>query len=78
MNYIELTPTDNRKSFYGKAVYTQNENGSRTLYSYETRIMTIHADGTITAHWNGWSKTTGRHINAFCGLNKKEYEKLVA
>lgn len=36
----------------------------------------IDADGNIIRLWNGWSATTGRHISAFCGLNKKEYLEL--
>lgn len=26
--------------------------------------------------WTEWTATTGRHIRAFCGLNKKEFMKL--
>ena len=26
--------------------------------------------------WDGWSATTGRHIKAFCGLNKAAYMAL--
>lgn len=26
--------------------------------------------------WGGWSATTGRHIAAFCGMNKKEFTNL--
>lgn len=72
----ELTPVDGRKSFYGKAkVYRDNE-GNEVLYSYDTPIICRTAAGDLKKLWNGWSMTTGRHIKAFCGLNKKEYESL--
>lgn len=67
----ELMPAGGRKSFYGKAVVDGD-----TLYSYGTKIMTKNSDGTFTRHWNGWSATTGRHIKAFSGLDKKGYEAL--
>lgn len=72
---VELIPNDGRKSFYGKAYVEQNGKES-TLYSYNTRICTRKADGRIVKHWDGWTVTTGRHIAAFCGLNKKEFMAL--
>lgn len=66
----ELKPT-NRKSFYGKAVVIDNK-----LYSYGTLIMSRNEDGTYTRYWDGWSQTTGRHIAAFSGLNKKQFMDL--
>ena len=76
----ELTPIfelDGRKSFYGKAKIVIDDNGNETLYSYDTAIITRNADGTLVKHWHGWTATTGRHIKAFCGLNKAEYETLL-
>ena len=70
----ELHPK-NRKSFYGKAVVVENEDGE-TLYSYNTPIITIKTEGgkTIaTRLWDGYSATTGRHILEFCGLNKGQF-----
>lgn len=26
--------------------------------------------GSLVRLWGGWSNTTGKHIKAFCGLNK--------
>lgn len=76
MKIYELTPIDGRKSFYGKAKVIVDDNGAETLYSYDTKIITRNIDGTLTKHWNGYSATTQRHIKAFCGLNKAEYEAL--
>lgn len=73
MRKFELVPNDGRKSFYGKAVVEIDNEGSETLYSYGTRILTKRINGEMVKHWNGWSATTGRHIKAFCGLNKAQY-----
>lgn len=71
----ELQPTDGHKSFYGKAK-VETRNGYATLYCYGTAIATKRPDGTIKKVWNGWTATTGRHIAAFCGLNKKAWMAL--
>lgn len=76
MKIYELTPTDGRKSFYGKAVVQIEENGTETLLSYGTPIIKRFVSGEMVKLWDGWSATTGRHIKAFCGLNKAGYEKL--
>ena len=71
MKTYELTPVDNRKSFYGKT-YVEVENGTETLYSYHTPIVSVNGN-TIKPLWDGWSMTTGRHIDAFfsnLGLNR--------
>ena len=72
----ELKPNDGRKSFYGKAFVVESENGDRTLFSYNTKILTMNSSGEYTRFWGGWSATTGRHIKAFCGMNKAEYTAL--
>lgn len=72
-NVYELTPNDSHKSFYGKARVIVNNDGSETLISYTTPIVTRNTDGSLTRLWSGWSATTGRHIRAFCGLNKSEF-----
>ena len=69
MKYFELRPNDGHKSFYGKAIV---KNG--TLFSYGTPIMSIN--GVTVRHWDDWTKTTGRHIQAFSGLNKKDFYRL--
>jgi hypothetical protein len=71
---IELTPTDGRKSFYKKAYYTVdhiNDSYTYTLYSYNTKILSITSYDThpemffIDRFWYGYSVTTMRHINSF-------------
>lgn len=76
MRKYELIPTDGRKSFYGKAVVIVEDNGEETLYSYGTPIVKRLVSGELVKLWSGWSATTGRHIQAFCGLSKAEYMSL--
>ena len=76
MRKYELTPTDGRKSFYGKAVVIVEDNGTETLYSYNTPIIKRLVSGDLVKLWDGWTATTGRHIRAFCGLNKAAFMSL--
>lgn len=76
MKQYELRPTDGRKSFYGKAVVTIDEDGTETLSSYNTPIIKRTVSGELVKLWDGWTSTTGRHIKAFCGLNKAQYMSL--
>lgn len=76
MRTYALMPKDGRKSFYNKAVVRVSENGAQTLRSYTTDVARITPDGKVERLWTGWSATTGRHIAAFCGMNKKEFTNL--
>ena len=75
MKIYELAPADSRKSFYGKAKVIV-ENDTETLVSYDTPIIRRYSNGKLERLWSGWSATTGRHITAFCGINKKQYEDM--
>lgn len=76
MRTYKLTPNDSRKSFYGKAKVVIDEQGE-TLFSYDTAILRRDSNGNLTRLWfEGWTATTGRHIAAFCGLNKREFLSL--
>lgn len=70
MKRYNLMPADGRKSFYNKAVVEIDNAGNETLYSYNTPIIKRLVSGELVRLWGGWSATTGRHIAAFCGLNK--------
>ena len=76
MKIYDLKPTDGRKSFYGKATVHVENDGTETLYSYNTPIIKRTLAGEFTRLWDGWSATTGRHIKEYCGLNKKQYLEL--
>ena len=73
MRRYELIPIDGRKSFYGKAIVTVDNNETETLYSYGTPIIKRDSSGNLEKLYDGWSYTTGRHIKAFCGLSKREF-----
>ena len=76
MKMYELIPNNGRKSFYGKAKIVIDDNGNETLYSYDTPIIKRDVNGKLTKLWSGWSNTTGTHIKALCGLDKKSYDNL--
>lgn len=76
MRKYELNSTDGRKSFYRKAVVIVEDNGTETLYSYGTPIIKRLVSGELIKLWDGWTATTGRHIRAFCGLNKAGFLSL--
>lgn len=80
VNVYDLRPTDSHKSFYGKASVYIDEFGNEFLISYNTLIMAKFVDkkygDNLVRYWDGWSATTGRHIKAFCGLNKAGFESL--
>ena len=76
MKMYELIPTNGQKSFNGKAKVIIEDDGSETLYSYNTPIIKRLADGGLIKLYDGWTQTTGKHIKAFCGLNKAEYMSL--
>ena len=67
MKEYELKPTNNRKSFYGKAVVIERENGDIELKSYNTIVARIRK-GTLQRLWDGYSMTTMNHINSFIDL----------
>ena len=73
MKVLDLIPTNGRKSFYGKAKVLQYEDGTEVLLSYNTEVMKRNPDGSFVRLWDGWSATTGAHIRAFCGMDKKEF-----
>ena len=75
-NSYELIPNDGRKSFYGKARVFVAESGAEILHSYDTDVLYRSAAGELFRMWDDWSATTGRHIKAFCGLNKAGYMAL--
>ena len=76
MKSYELLPNDSHKSFYGKARVYAYDDGTEILRSYETDVIIRTAGGKLFRLWDDWSATTGRHVKAFCGLNKAGYEAL--
>ena len=73
----ELIPTNGRKSFYGKATVSIYNDGTKRLYSYNTPILEINADGEKKRLYGyDLSMTTSTHLKSFCGMTKKEFEKM--
>lgn len=68
---------DKGEQFRGGApVVIIDDNGTEHLISYNTEILQKDKNGTIKRVWTGWSQTTGKHIKAYCGLNKAGYDAL--
>lgn len=63
----ELKPNNRQKSFYGKAVVIEKENGDIELKSYNTIVARVH-EGKFERLWDSYSATTMKHINAFLDL----------
>lgn len=64
MKRYALQPTNNRKSFYGKAQVIEQDNGDIELQSYDTIVARIR-NGNFERLWDGYSATTMNHINSF-------------
>ena len=73
MRIYELKPVTRQKSFYGKAKVIVLDDGTQLLKSYDTIVLKRKASGELVRTWQSWSATTGKHIAAFAGINKKEY-----
>lgn len=72
----ELHLVNGQKSFGGKALVEVHQDGSETLYSYCAPIIKRFANGELSRLYAGWSQTTGKHIKAFCGLDKAGFMAL--
>lgn len=62
----ELTPTNGRKSFYGKAKVIIVKN-RRYLRSYDTIMGCIDENGKAHRYSDYHSNTTGCHVKSFFG-----------
>lgn len=71
----ELTPNDSHKSFYGKAKVISTD-GIEQLQSYDTIVASMDNKGVIHRHWGDWSATTGRHLRAWQGIDKKQWDNM--
>lgn len=68
-----------QKSFYGKAIVTELDNGNKILTSYSTNVCELDNNNNIIKI-GYYSQTTARHVNEFIIQNghnkmtKKEIE----
>lgn len=72
MKIFECPCFDGRKSFYGKALIIEHDNGVIQLQSYNTIVAEI-VNGVFRKVWDGSTQTTNRHIKSF----KKFYNQEV-
>lgn len=56
---------DGRKSFWKKA-YVEVMGTTKTLYSYNTRVVSIREQGVEFTQDAWYSQTTRRHVREFC------------
>lgn len=67
---------------YKRAKIRTLKNGTKELFSYETKVAIITKGGNFIRLWDGYSQTTMKHINEFRKqnnlprLNKKEWMSL--
>lgn len=76
MKTYDLKQNNGRKSFYGKAFVLIDDSGNEILYSYRTPVVKRMASEKLVRLYDGRTATTGRHISAFCGLNKSGFLNL--
>ena len=53
-----------------------DEDGVRTLVSYETPVLRVFPDGTMVRLWTGSTHTTWKHIRKAFGLSADQYRAL--
>lgn len=74
MKIYELSAIyDRRKSFYGKAIVIERDDGIIQLQSYNTIVCETDNNGYFKRLWDGNTQTTNRHIREFtrqfnCGI----------
>lgn len=74
--YLQPLPEQPQKSFWDRAIVYEYLDGREVLFSYGTKILEKLDDTTFIRVYDDWSKTTGKHIKAFSGLNKKGFFNL--
>lgn len=76
INEYYLKPKGTQKSFGGKAVVREYENGDKILFSYLTPVLKQTKDGKLIRLWDGYSATTGRHVEAFAGITGSYFKRM--
>ena len=66
-----------QKSFGGKAIVEEYENGDKVLLSYLTPVLKQTKDGKLIRLWDGYSATTGRHVEAFAGITGSYFKNMI-
>ena len=71
-----LKPKGTQKSFGGKAIVKEYENGDRVLFSYLTPVLKQTKEGKLIRLWDGYSATTGRHVESFAGITGSYFKSM--
>lgn len=69
--YLSPMGYERAKSFYGKTLVIEKDNGEKVLQSYNTEVCKVTSGGEFVRLWDGYSVTTMRHVNSFlefCGI----------
>lgn len=76
INEYYLKPKGTQKSFGGKAIVREYENGDKILLSYLTPVLKQTKEGKLIRLWDGYSNTTGRHISSFAGITGSYFKNM--
>jgi len=76
VNRYYLEPIGSQKSFGGKAIVEEYENGDKILLSYLTPVLMQTKDGKLIRLWDGYSATTGKHVKAFAGISGSDFKNM--
>jgi Neuraminidase (sialidase) len=77
INEYYLKPKGTQKSFGGKAVVKEYENGDKVLISYLTPVLKETKEGKLIRLWDGHSATTGRHVESFAGITASYFKNMI-
>jgi hypothetical protein len=72
-----LKPKGTQKSFGGKAIVREYENGDKVLLSYLTPVLKQTKEGKLIRLWDGYSNTTGRHVESFAGITGSYFKSML-
>jgi len=75
-NEYYLKPKGTQKSFGGKAIVKEYENGDKILFSYLTPVLKQTKDGKLIKLWEGYSATTGKHVESFAGITGSYFKNM--
>ena len=76
INEFFLKPKGSQKSFGGKAIVKEYESGDRILFSYLTPVLKQTKEGKLIRLWDGYSATTGRHVESFAGITGSHFKNM--
>ena len=76
INEYYLKPKGTQKSFGRKATVKEYENGDKILFSYLVPVLKQTKEGKLIRLWDGYSNTTGRHVESFAGITGSYFKSM--